>query len=231
MKLQKGTRVKLAQENNLFYLPCSVLELKMSSNSVKLDSARKWHRRLGRFLSNRCGQDCTRDSGRARLCMQCVRIGQDHKDTSTKSGRKPSRREARDGVHRRDGTLQSRVTVRFQFCIVFADQNKKFVFADLLKAKSEALASLKKFVLSLGTSKKLRQDNAKDFLPEQFRTYCSDAGILQKKIIPETPQQNRLAEMCNRHCWRWQDDCSLTRSSQDDMGSSNSLRNRDQEHG
>ena len=47
MKLQKETRVKLTQENNLFYLPCSVLEFKMSSNSVKLDSARKWHRRLG----------------------------------------------------------------------------------------------------------------------------------------------------------------------------------------
>ena len=47
MKLQKGNRVKLAQENNLFYLPCSVLEFKMSSNGVKLDSARKWHRQLG----------------------------------------------------------------------------------------------------------------------------------------------------------------------------------------
>ena len=46
MKLQKGTRVKLTQENNLFYLHCSVLEFKMSSSSVKLDSARKWHRRL-----------------------------------------------------------------------------------------------------------------------------------------------------------------------------------------
>ena len=30
MKLQKGTRVKLTEENNLFYLPCSVLEFKMS---------------------------------------------------------------------------------------------------------------------------------------------------------------------------------------------------------
>ena len=47
MKLQKGTRVKFTQENNLFYLPCSVLEFNMSSNSVKLDIARKGHRRLG----------------------------------------------------------------------------------------------------------------------------------------------------------------------------------------
>ena len=47
MKLQKGTRVKLTQEINLFDLPCSVQEFKTSSNSVKIDSARKWRRRLG----------------------------------------------------------------------------------------------------------------------------------------------------------------------------------------
>ena len=28
--------------------------------------------------------------------------------------------------------------------------------------------------------------------------YCLDAGILQEKSIPETPQQNGLAERCNR---------------------------------
>ena len=62
MKLQKGTRIKLMQENNLFYLPCSVLDFKMSSNSVKLDSARKWHRRLDHLNYAEC-QECTRDSG------------------------------------------------------------------------------------------------------------------------------------------------------------------------
>ena len=29
-------------------------------------------------------------------------------------------------------------------------------------------------------------------------TYCLDAGILQEKTIPEVPQQNGLAERCNR---------------------------------
>ena len=81
---------------------------------------------------------------------------------------------------------------------MFADQYTKFVFVDLLKAKSEALASLKKCVLSVGTPKKLRQDNAKEFLSEQFMTYCLDAGILQEKTIPEKPQQNGLTERCNR---------------------------------
>ena len=72
---------------------------------------------------------------------------------------------------------------------MFADQYTKFVFVDLLKVKqkSEALASLKKFVLSVGTPKNLRQDNVKEFLSEQLKLYCLDAGNLQEKTIPETP--------------------------------------------
>ena len=50
----------------------------------------------------------------------------------------------------------------------------------------------------MGTPKRLRKDNAKEFLSEQIKTYCLDAGILQEKTIPETPQQNGLAERCNR---------------------------------
>ena len=86
----------------------------------------------------------------------------------------------------------------FWFCIVFSNQYMKFVFVDLRKTKTEALADLKKFVLSVGTPKKLRQDNAEEFPSEQFKVYCLDAGILQEKTIPETPQQNGLAERCKR---------------------------------
>ena len=176
MKLQKGTRVKITQENNLFYLPCSVLEFKMSSNSVKLDSERSWHGRLGHLNQADVARNAPETVGELDdVCNVCALAK--ITDSSTKSGRDPSRREAGEGVHRRDGNFQSRVTVR---------------------VPSEALASLKKFVLSVGTPKKLRQDNAKEFLAEQFKTYCLDAGILQEKTIPETPQQNGLAKRCNR---------------------------------
>ena len=46
--------------------------------------------------------------------MYAMRIGQDHEDSSKKSGRDPSRREAGESVRRRDGTFQSRVTVKIQ---------------------------------------------------------------------------------------------------------------------
>ena len=85
---------------------------------------------------------------------------------------------------------------------------------DLLKAMSEALASLKKIVLSVGTPTKLRQDNAKEFLSEQFKIYCLYTCILQEKTIPETPQQIGLDE-----------------NSQDDVGKSNFLRIKDQKVG
>ena len=104
MKLQKGTRVKLTQENNLFYLPCSVLEFKMSSKSVKLDSARKWHRRLCHLNQADVVKNAPETVGELDdVCNVC--IGQDYKDSSTKSGRDPSRREAGEGVHRRDVTF------------------------------------------------------------------------------------------------------------------------------
>ena len=85
---------------------------------------------------------------------------------------------------------------------------------DLLKAMSEALASLKKIVLSVGTPTKLRQDNAKEFLSEQFKMYCLYTCIPQEKTIPETPQQ-----------------IGLDANSQDDVGRSNSLRIKDQKVG
>ena len=82
--------------------------------------------------------------------MHSVRIGHFYNDSSTKNSRDASRREAREGVHRGDGTLQSRITARIRVPYFFADQYSKSVFVDLLKAKSEALASLKKFFLNVG---------------------------------------------------------------------------------
>ena len=130
--------------------------------------------------------------------MQCVRFGEDHKNSSTKMAETQTEKKLEKVFTDVMVSFRVQSLSGFRFCIVFADQYTKFGFVDLLKAKSEALASLKKFVLSVGTPKKLRQDNAKEFLSEQFKTYCLDAGILQEKTIPGTPQQNGLAERCNR---------------------------------
>ena len=72
--------------------------------------------------------------------MQCARIGQDRKDSAAKT----LERVFTDVM----GPFRVELLPGLLFCIMFADQQTKFVFVDLLKAKGEALTSLKKFVLS-----------------------------------------------------------------------------------
>ena len=145
MKLQKGTRVKLTQEINLFYLHCSVLEFKMSSNSVKLDSARKWHRQLGHLNPAdvvRSAPEAVEELGD--VCNVCALA----KVTKT-----PVLRVAETQAEEKQervltdvmGPFRVKSVSGFRFCILFADQYTNFVFVGLLKAKSEALASLKNF--------------------------------------------------------------------------------------
>ena len=169
----------------------------MGSNNVKLDSAKKWHRRLGHLNP----ADVVRNAPETLrelddVCNVCALA----KITKTPVPR-VAVTQAEEKLERVFTDVMGPFRVEslsaFRFCIVFADHNKKFVIVDLPKAKSEALASLKKFVLSVGTPKKLRQDNGKEFLSEQFKIYCLDAGIIQEKTITETPQQNGLAERCN----------------------------------
>ena len=148
----------------MFYLPCSVLEFQMSSNSVKLDSTRMWHRRLGRLNK----ADLIRNTSETvrqfdDVCNVCALA----KITKTPVPRK-AETQAEEKLERVFTDMMQTFRVEslsgFRFCIVFADQYTKFVFVGLLKAKREALASPKKFVLSVETPKKLRQDNPKEFL-------------------------------------------------------------------
>ena len=82
----------------------------MCSNSVKLESARKWHRRLGRLNLTDVARNAPKTLWQlVDVCNVCA---------ITKITEKPVPRgkeahiEAGDGVHRRDGSFQSRVIVR-----------------------------------------------------------------------------------------------------------------------
>ena len=134
---------------------------------MKFDSSRKWHRRLGQLnqadvVRNAMGRELDD------VCNVCALA----KITKTPVPRvtETQAEEKLESVFTDVmGPFRVESLSGFRFCILFADQYTTFVFVDLLKAKSEALASLKKFVRSVGTPMKLRQDNAKEFLSEQFK--------------------------------------------------------------
>ena len=144
----------------------------MSSHSAKLDSARKLHRRLGDLNQVDVVRNAPETVGELDdVCNACALA----KITKTPVPR-VAETQAEEKLERVFTDVMGPFGVEslsgFRFCIAFADQYTKFVFVELLKAQSEALASLKKFVLSVGTPKKMRQDNAKEFLSEQFKTNC-----------------------------------------------------------
>ena len=149
MKLQKGTQVKLTQENNLFYLHCRVLEFKVSSNIVELDRARKWHKQFSHLnqtnvvriapetveeLDDVCNMCALAEITKTPLPRMVKIQEEDELERVFTDMMGPFRVESHSGFH---------------FSIVFADKYRKFVFVDLIKAKREALASLKNFVLSV----------------------------------------------------------------------------------
>ena len=170
----------------------------MSSISVKHDNARKWHRRLG-YLNQ---ADVVKNAPEIvelldNVCNKCA-LAKITRTTVPRVAETQAEEKLERVLTDVMGPFRVESLSGFGFCILFADQYKKFVFVVWLKANGEALASLKKFVLSLGTPKKLRQIKAKEFLSEQFKMYFVDAGIIKEETIPEKPQQNELAERCNK---------------------------------
>ena len=104
----RGNRVKLAKRKYFFTLQRSRIQYEFQQ--LDICHRKEVAQTIGSFDLSGCCENCIKESELIRLCMQCVRIGQDHKESYTKSGRNPSRREALAGVHKSGGTFQSRVT-------------------------------------------------------------------------------------------------------------------------
>ena len=169
MKLEKGTRVKVIQEENLFYLPCSVVKIKMSSNSLKIDSAKKWHRQLRRLNQADVDKNAPQRVGELDdVCNVCAMA----KITKTPVQRVAETR-AEENLERVFTDVMSPFRVEslsgFQFFVVFAHQYIRFVFVDLLKAKNEALASLKKFFSVWGRPRNLDKTMQRSFSQSSSR--------------------------------------------------------------
>ena len=142
---------------------------------MKLDSARKWHSQLRHLNLMDVVRNATETRGEIDdVCNVCA-LAKITKTPVPRAAKTQAEQKLERVFTDLMGTFRVESLSGFRFCFVFADQYTKFVFVDLLKAKSEALASLKKFVLSVVMPTKLRQDNAKEFLSEQFKMYCLDS--------------------------------------------------------
>ncbi|GJS14325.1 retrovirus-related pol polyprotein from transposon TNT 1-94 [Tanacetum coccineum] len=90
-----------------------------------------------------------------------------------------------------------------RYYVTFIDDSSRKVWVYFLKNKSEVFNTFKKWkaVVENETNlwvKCLKSDNGGEYSSREFIEYCAENGIRMLKTVPETPQQNGVAERMNR---------------------------------
>ena len=162
---------------------------------MKVDSARKWHGQLGLLNQADVVRNAPETMGELDdVCNVCAFA----KITKTPVPRAAETR-AEEKLERvfTDvmGTLRVESLSGFRFFIVFADQYTKFVVVDLLQAKK-----MKQWPACshCGDAKEAETRQCEGIFLRAIQNVLLEASILQEKTNAETPQQNALAEKCNR---------------------------------
>ena len=64
--------------------------------------------------------------------------------------------------------------------------------------KTQALQNFKEYVAQYGRPKILRTDNGTEYKNKAFKKFCTSKEIAREFTVPETPEQNGVAERFNR---------------------------------
>ena len=95
-----------------------------------------------------------------------------------------------------------------RYCIALYDDCSALSLVRFTSTKSEASQALKHMILELENVydskvkrlcvRRLRTDNAKEFLSKSMKEWLSDKGIIHEKSSPHSPESNGKAERLNR---------------------------------
>ncbi|KRZ88014.1 Retrovirus-related Pol polyprotein from transposon TNT 1-94 [Trichinella sp. T8] len=160
-----------------------------------------WHRRLGHLS---CGSMKLLQDGQATgipsdaiTKTDCCRL------PFPKSATKRSE-EVLELVHSDIcGPMQVASVGGARYFLSFIDDFSRKSFVYFLKHKNEALPKFKDFIaiVERQTSKRvkcLRTDNGREYVNNMFAEFLMRIGIRHERTIPETPQQNGVAERMNQ---------------------------------
>jgi len=136
------------------------------------------------------------------FCEACV-FGKQNRVTFAKSGNAPKAGKL-ELVHT---DVYGPTTVASlggsRYYVTFIDDSTRKVWVYFLKNKSDVFETFKKWKAEVENQtglkiKSLKSDNGGEYSSDEFKAYCAEHGIRMIKTIPETPQQNGVAERMNR---------------------------------
>ncbi|KAJ4713761.1 Retrovirus-related Pol polyprotein from transposon TNT 1-94 [Melia azedarach] len=101
------------------------------------------------------------------------------------------------------GPMQTPSLNQNRYFILFVDDLTRMTWVYFMNNKSQAFSCFKKFKSLAETQsgvkvKKLRTDNGKEYISNEFDKFCEDAGIQHQLTVPYSPQQNGVCERKNR---------------------------------
>ncbi|CAH9125759.1 unnamed protein product [Cuscuta epithymum] len=167
-----------------------------------------WHQRIGHISENGMkmlsskGKIPDLKNSKLNFCEPCV-LGKQKRVTFVKTGQSPNT-ERLELIHSHVyGPTKVSSIGGSRYYVTFIDDSTRKVWVYFLKNKSDVFNTFKKFKATVENEtnlkiKCLKSDNGGEYSSTEFVEYCAEQGIRMLKTVPETPQQNGVAERMNR---------------------------------
>jgi hypothetical protein len=103
-----------------------------------------------------------------------------------------------------DGPMQTQsIAERATYLLTYIDDHTRYSWVFFLRTKDEQPQAFQEFHAMVETQFKqkikiLRTDRGGEYQSSAFESYLKELGIIHQRTIPDTPQQNGLAERSNR---------------------------------
>ena len=193
-----GDKIPVKISNGLYVINARFNENpKCASSQGQLDFT-LWHQRLGHL--NEADLQSTvpgKVSKHDEACEVCLH-GKITRTTvpveSANKAEKPLERVASDVL----GPLDTPSLQGHRYAVTFIDEYSKYAVAKFMTAKSEVPQKFKEFLAEVGVPQVVRSDNGTEYTSQIFRKICVENKIRQEFTVPETPEQNGMAERFNR---------------------------------
>ena len=195
------------KRNGLFWLDVSDSPRILQSQAA--GDVELWHRRLGhpgvvsmaRLHEMVVGADIGKSEPNTKDCIGCQQGKQPRLPIPKKSESRAS--ELLGLVHTDLAGPFSPSWAGKRYYVTFVDDASRFTRVYFIKQKSEAFEKFKDFQHETERQtglkvKILRSDNGGEYVSKENDRYLRDMGIVHQRTVPETPQQNGVAERMNR---------------------------------
>ena len=87
---------------------------------------------------------------------------------------------------------------RFRYFVKFIEEHSSHAVVKYMRHKNQALQNLKEYITDDGTLSILLSNNGTENKNESFNHFCTNNKIKRDSNVPETPEQNGVAERYTR---------------------------------